>query len=262
MNNRTKWTFEMVYKEALKYNTKIDFQNSNENAYKAALRQDIDKFCSHMTPLLTNWTEESIQIEANKYNSKNDFRNNSHKAFDAAKKIGLDKFCTHMTGGRFILTKEYIAIEALKFNTRTDFIYGNNSAYRAAIRQGILEKVCIHMKTGAGGFDVTKPGIMYYIKIVSNKDTFYKIGITNRNINIRIKGMKINENYKPIILQELYFKNGIDASILETKLKQNFKKFRYKGEPIMKSGNSELFIIDILKLDSLASNKICRDLES
>ncbi len=249
MAKRFKWTFDAVFKVALTFDTKIDFQNGNENAYKAALRQGIDKFCTHMTSLYIYWNEDSIQLEANKFNSKNDFRNNSHKAFDAAKKIGLDKFCTHMNGGRFILTEEYIASEALKFNTKTNFCNGSNSAYQAAKRLGIMGIVCAHMVIGSGGFDATKPAIFYYLKIEEDANIFYKLGITNRNIKSRISSMKIDKKYKYSILQELHFDIGADASKLELNLKHINNKYQYKGEPIMKNGNTEVFIIDILGLD-------------
>jgi hypothetical protein len=39
---RTKWTYEMLSNEALKYNTSVDFKNGSPKAY------DASTYCSHM----------------------------------------------------------------------------------------------------------------------------------------------------------------------------------------------------------------------
>ena len=88
-----------------------------------------------------------------------------------------------------------------------------------------------------------------YLIPKEDANIFYKLGITNRNIKSRISSMKIDKKYKYSILQELHFDIGADASKLELNLKHINNKYQYKGEPIMKNGNTEVFIIDILGLD-------------
>jgi hypothetical protein len=101
-----------------------------------------------------------------------------------------------------------------------------------------------------GGFDKNKPGYCYYIKFESkNTLPLYKIGITNSLIEKRIQTMKACNSWKHTILQELYFENGSEALNMETKILSDFKEFKYKGEKIMKNGNTELFTKDILNLD-------------
>ena len=60
--------------------------------------------------------------------------------------------------------------------------------------------------------------------------------------------MIINKGIKTSIIQELYFESGSDAVNMETRILKEFREFQYKGDPIMKNGNSELFIKDILEL--------------
>ena len=100
------------------------------------------------------------------------------------------------------------------------------------------------------GFDKTKPSICYYIKFQTETQILYKIGITNTTVKRRLCGMGINKGTKITIIQELYFNSGLDALNLETKILQEFKSFQYKNDPIMNNGNSELFIKDVLLLDS------------
>ena len=99
------------------------------------------------------------------------------------------------------------------------------------------------------GFDKNESAVLYYIKFETENKTLYKIGITNKTTKIRLRGMGIPKNIKTTILQELFFKSGSDAMNMETKILKEFKEFKYKDAPIMNNGNSELFIVDVLKLD-------------
>jgi len=63
-----------------------------------------------------------------------------------------------------------------------------------------------------------------------------------------LSSMIINKGIKTSIIQELYFESGSDAVDMETKILKEFREFQYKGDPIMKNGNTELFIKDVLEL--------------
>jgi len=52
-------------------------------------------------------------------------------------------------------------------------------------------------------------------------------------------------------LTELFFEHGKEAVCLEKELHAHFKEHRYSGDKIMKSGNTELYNIDVLNLDSI-----------
>lgn len=100
------------------------------------------------------------------------------------------------------------------------------------------------------GFNKTKPAIVYYLKITHGDIVVYKIGITNRSIqgrfsNEELAGITILETWKYLI--------GAEAYEHEQHVLNQYKDYKYTGEPILSSGNTELFIIDILELD----NKDC-----
>lgn len=97
-----------------------------------------------------------------------------------------------------------------------------------------------------GGFCSTKPAIFYYLKIFHENKYYYKIGITNRTIK---KRYSLTDMKKITILMENHYKLGGEALRLETQLKRSYKKDRYIGKPILKSGNSEIFVKDIMQLD-------------
>lgn len=94
------------------------------------------------------------------------------------------------------------------------------------------------------GFDQTKPAILYYLKITTDKGfTLYKIGITNRSVNERFN---LTDLKKIEIIKQEEFALGSDALVKETEIKRKFKEFQYKGPDVLSSGNTELFTKDIL----------------
>ena len=97
------------------------------------------------------------------------------------------------------------------------------------------------------GFDATKPAILYYLKISSSVDQFYKIGITNRTIGERFRGADLE---KINVLNIWKFDEGINARLKEKEILQEFAKFRIADKEILdRGGNTELFTIDVLQLD-------------
>jgi hypothetical protein len=103
-----------------------------------------------------------------------------------------------------------------------------------------------HVLRGSGcpycakyGFNKGKPAIYYYVKIVGHN--LYKGGITNNTIKYRF-GNEYN------LLEEIFnikFDLGEHAYNFEQKLLNQFGEYRYKGESVLKSGNTEIFTIDI-----------------
>ena len=74
----------------------------------------------------------------------------------------------------------------------------------------------------------------------------YKIGITNNPLNKRFYKAEFE---KMEILKTWYYVNGEECLKQEQAILQEFKKFRYKGDKVLSSGNTEIFTIDILNLD-------------
>jgi hypothetical protein len=73
----------------------------------------------------------------------------------------------------------------------------------------------------------------------------YKIGITNRTIEERFSG----EMDSISVITQWHFLKGIDALNREREILKQYLAFQYQGEPILSSGNTELFDSDILELD-------------
>ncbi|MBW4460438.1 MAG: hypothetical protein KME47_09385 [Nodosilinea sp. WJT8-NPBG4] len=95
------------------------------------------------------------------------------------------------------------------------------------------------------GFNPNKPGILYYLRFDILHDSYYKIGITNRSIKERFAAEPLGFT----VLKQSYYEKGNDARVEETKIKRLYKKYRYKGSSVLRSGNTELFVKDILELD-------------
>src|ERR1035437_9225607 len=155
-SKRTKWTFEKMQQEALKYETKIEFKTKSNGAYSAALRRGILKdICSHMVELLHFWTKEEVLEEALKYHHRLEFQIKNKNAYNSATRMGiLDRACHHMrTPDRkprpLKWTLEMLLTEALKYTRRVDFMSYSATAYSTCVKRGILEQTCSHMKKSA-----------------------------------------------------------------------------------------------------------------
>lgn len=101
-------------------------------------------------------------------------------------------------------------------------------------------------KCAVSGFKKDKPATLYYIRIAGAN--VYKIGITNNSVNDRFLARDL-DNIE--IIKEWYYENGEEAYAREQKILQEFRDYRYSGDPILSSGNSEMFTIDVLGLDVL-----------
>lgn len=172
---RRKWTDEDIHREALKYQTRSDFERQDLGAYSAALRRGImDQVCQHMTPLRSNWSNDQLLIEARKYNTKADFEKGSSSAYQLTRQRGIhDQACAHMEGNtRWSL--DQLKVEASRYTTRKEFERGSLNAYYAAQRRGVLDEVCAHMMRAPFGTDNDS----IYIWRVAGTNVF-KVGITS-----------------------------------------------------------------------------------
>lgn len=144
--------------------------------------------------------------------------------------------------------KENCAAEARKYTTRWAFYEGSRGAYYAAKRNGWLDDICGHMERGKNGFDLEKPGYLYYLAVDTRTyDRLYKVGITNRSVEERFSVSDLEMVTK---LHVEYFEVGQDAYDKEQMILANHQWDRYEGpDKILESGNTELFTRDIRGLD-------------
>jgi hypothetical protein len=101
------------------------------------------------------------------------------------------------------------------------------------------------------GFNPRKPAIVYYIKV--NNGQAYKIGITNRTVAKRFTPSDL-ENIE--VLKTYYFELGSDAYQVEQAILKHKTYLGYEGNPLLSSGNTELFSVDIADLVEL--NNKCK----
>lgn len=98
-----------------------------------------------------------------------------------------------------------------------------------------------------GGFDKTKPGRLYYLKVTIDNMVHYKIGITNGTVRSRFRS--ISDRSKIEVVKQKLYKNGEDALKWENFFKKRYKEYQYKGPKFFtNSGDTEVFTEDILKL--------------
>lgn len=96
----------------------------------------------------------------------------------------------------------------------------------------------------ATGFDPSKPASLYYLSILGG--TAYKIGVTNRSIEDR---MEKEDSSTYTIVKVWTFEVGQEAYIKEQEVLKTYKTAKYTGDPLLKSGNTEMFSYDILNLE-------------
>jgi len=90
LEDKKKWTKEMVHKIALDYKTKTEFNTFAKAAYLAAKRYGwFEEVTSHMISPIIRWNREMIEAEAKKYKTKSGFRKGSPKAYGAAEIRGI-----------------------------------------------------------------------------------------------------------------------------------------------------------------------------
>ncbi len=98
-----------------------------------------------------------------------------------------------------------------------------------------------------GGFDPSKPGTLYYICI---DGSVYKIGITNLSIKRRFL---VSEVSRIVVIEELLYDHGEDCYNKEQWLLRKYKEHLYTGPPVLRSGHTEMFNIDLLGYYGVAS---------
>lgn len=136
-------------------------------------------------------------------------------------------------------TYDYSQVTYINSITKVKIVCKTHGTFSQKPRDHIAGTGC--PKCAISGFNKNKPATLYYLSI--NGGLAYKIGITNRSVRARysLEEMDIIE-----VLFEKYFSCGGDCYDAEQSILKEFSYAKYKGDPLLKSGNSELFDRDIL----------------
>lgn len=109
-------------------------------------------------------------------------------------------------------------------------------------------KLCSYLKTAFDArYLITTPAKLYYIKIESNGNTYYKIGVTGKDVATRFKE-DIKKGVKITILKVWDYNQGNTAYYRENVLLKKFGVHISQDDPLL-NGNTEVFDKDVLKLD-------------
>ena len=99
------------------------------------------------------------------------------------------------------------------------------------------------------GFNPSKPGNLYYMRINSALGPIYKIGITNRDVQKRFLA---RDRSSMEIIAVWHYEHGGDAYEEEQRLLNKYKEHRYQVEDNFEwssAGYTEMFDFDVLGLD-------------
>ena len=210
-------------------------------------------------------------IHGNKYDYSKCYYENSHEKMEmVCPEHGSfwQSSLNHLAGQGCVLCsrnnrvkndREYYFDKNLK---KFEDIHGDKYDYSKAVYKGVHEKIQIickehgsfwqtpsnHIYGMQGCPDCSKSPWNYqdkttYLYYVLINDFYYKIGITSREIEERFR----HEPAEVKVIYKKVFETGIQAYNIEQDIISSNYKFRYKGAPILKSGNSEIFTKDILK---------------
>ena len=217
-----------------------------------------------------NFIDKAIQIHGDIYDySKVVYVNSSTKVVIICNKHGeftqtpnghiCGRGCQVCAGNKKRTTEQFIQ--------RAEEIHGTKYEYNNSVYTSLSNKVEIickehgkfiqhagsHIK-GSGcpscakyGFDPTKSAIVYYLRVSSDDKVLYKIGVTNSTVQERFQGRDIT---KITILEVWDYQLGLDAYNHEQQILKQYKDYKYIGEPLLSSGNTELFTSDVLGLDN------------
>lgn len=93
-----------------------------------------------------------------------------------------------------------------------------------------------------------KRTLLYYLKVETENQTLYKIGITIHNVKERYR--KELSNCEITILKEIWYEDGTVAFDKERKIIKENRKYRYKGSKVFDgTGTTEMFNRDIMKIE-------------
>lgn len=205
---------------------------------------------------LTNYIDSSTLVEITCVIHGSFWQNPSnHKSGTGCPKCGTE----HATNIKIQKAADtFIEVADKQHDHKYDYSlidYKDKNSYIQIIcsKHGIFEQSPDNHKRGRGcpkcasyGFNPGKPAIMYYIKVVLEGVKLYKIGITNSSVETRFKKYEISKIY---IIKIWEFPLGADALAKEQEILETYQEFKYLGESVLSSGNTELFTKDILQLD-------------
>lgn len=149
------WTIELCKTEALKYNTRTEWQKKHKASYQAARKKNwLDIVSPNMKGKnpIGYWIEELCYEEALKYNSRGEWKKNHPTSYHYSNTNGwLIKHSEHMEvkskknrPSSYWVKKNCIE-DALKYNSISEWAIKSKGSYQAAIKKGWVDECANHM---------------------------------------------------------------------------------------------------------------------
>jgi hypothetical protein len=202
----------------------VEAENYVLNSVYKGSKTHLDMTCKNGHSISMTWDNWNAGKRCGKCNGK-------HKTTEEVSKAFALEGCT--------LLSQYE-----RNNKKLDFICPQGHRHSITWADWISGSRCA--KCAGYGFNPNKPASLYYLKFIVDSTPYYKLGITNRTIQERYA----RERLPYTILKENRYLFGSLAKQKESALLKKFSNYLYKGLPILKDGNTEIFIKDVLKLDA------------
>jgi hypothetical protein len=139
---------------------------------------------------------------------------------------------------------DYSLVDYINMNTKVKIICKEHGEFLQWPHNHFRENGC--PDCAESGYKTSKPGTLYYVRFDLPELTLWKIGITNNTVKKRFFGFDV----KPIILWERRWSDGSIAAKLEKGILEDprYDTYRYRGDRVLQTGNTECFTIDIMTL--------------
>jgi rubrerythrin len=144
-------------------------------------------------------------------------------------------------------TYNYSKTEYENFHTAVDIVCDKHGMFSQTPAKHLSGNGC--PSCADYGFNKDKPAILYYLKI--NNGEAYKVGITNRTVSERFSVVDLK---KLEVLNTWQFSSGKEAYEVEQAILKMFSEHAYKNSPLLLSGNTELFSIDVFATVGITHN--------
>lgn len=135
--------------EALKYDTRGEFQNGSPYYYKRAWTMHwLNMICEHMPEKYIKWTYEACQSVAIQFNRRTDFKESYPSAYNRVRlKKWKDDIFKHMIEYKQIEKWTFKACQSVarKYKNRTEFKKATPYVYNKSSKKGWLDAICKHM---------------------------------------------------------------------------------------------------------------------
>jgi hypothetical protein len=220
-----KWTKELAHQEALKYDSKSEFEKGSNKAYNAAIYNKwINDITQHMKPKNKSWTYDEVYDEAQKYSFRNEFKKKSPEHYRAAlRNKWINQVCSHMKPRYVKWTKEMVQKEADKYTSRSEFERDSPKAYEAAFYNGWLKDITNHMeylgnRVSRLVYAYEFPDNSVYVGLTFNKDKRDDQHLKSGSVYQH----KVKTNLTPVRVLKSDYIPAQEASKLEQNILQNY----------------------------------------